>query len=179
MQSEHTPTFAHPIHGLPKIHLIQSGNVMENIDTPNPSYKKLNLLSKSGEFRIMSAFERFKEYIVKHFDANKDDIICNWNKFGATFRYFSDDISLQIKVWQYSNDYLKLPDDIIIITEYETDNTVWEEEKLELYNFLIVTCRPFGFCHIAFENLIDDVIKKEYRIEDTVIPCYRLYSDSN
>lgn len=75
MQREHTPTFAHPIHGLPKIHLIQSGNVMENIDTPNPSYNKLNLLSKSGEFRIISLFERFKEYIVKHFDAKEDNVI--------------------------------------------------------------------------------------------------------
>lgn len=117
---------------------------MENIDTPNPSYKKLNQLSKSGEFRIISLFEWFKEYIVKHFDANEDNVIWDWNKFGATFRYFSDNISLQIKVWEYSNDYL-----------------IWEEdEKLELYNFLIVNCRPFGFCHIAFENLIDDSIKK-------------------
>lgn len=92
---------------------------------------------------------------------------------------FSDNISLQIKVWEYSNDYLKLPDDIIIISEYETDNPIWEEdEKLELYNFLIVNCRRFGFCHIAFENLIDEAIKKEYRIENTAIPCFRLYSVS-
>ena len=152
---------------------------MENIYTPNPSHKKLNLLSKSGEFRIISLFERFKKYIVKHFDANEDNVICDWNKFGATFRYFSDNISLQIKVWEYSNDYLKLPDDIIIISEYETDNPIREEdEKLELYNFLIVNCRRFGFCHIAFENLIDDAIKKEYRIENTAIPCFRLYSVS-
>ena len=152
---------------------------MENIYTPNSSYKKLNLLSKSGEFRIISLFERFKEYIVKHFDANEDNVICDWNKFGATFRYFSDSIRLQIKVWEYSNDYLKLPDDIIIISEYETDNPIWEEdEKLELYNFLIVNCRRFGFCHIAFENLIDDAIKKDYRIENTAIPCFRLYSVS-
>lgn len=123
---------------------------MENQNALTLGTHALNLLSKSGEIRILSFFGKFKEYMQSYYETRTGDMTCSIGKFGATFRFRSEDIEIEIKVWQYSNGYLNLPDDIIIISEFDTDNDeqYWEGMS-DLCRFLIEEGHSRGFIHMA------------------------------
>lgn len=85
---------------------------MENQNTLTFGAPARNLLSKSGEIRILSFFGKFKEYMQSYYETRTGDITCSLGKYGATFRFLSEGLDIEIKVWQYTNGYLNLPEGV-------------------------------------------------------------------
>lgn len=131
-------------------------------------------LSTIVAHRIEDLFDDFCIYIAKHYGADINDAILDWNCVGATIRYFGRNIHIQLKVWEHSLGHNNLPDDIIVLSDFVTGSGHAQDknEFVTLCNFIFERGSRHGFKHLAVETPIV-TFTKEVAVPNTLIPCMK------
>lgn len=64
---------------------------------------------------IVDIFLDFRAYISEVFGCDPDEATLDWNSVGACIHYFSEDRTIQFRLWERSEGHLGLPDMTLII----------------------------------------------------------------
>lgn len=143
----------------------------------------MHTISTEFESRVKDFYLDLRNYIAVSFDgADHDDTMLDWNSVGATLGYSDESHTIYIRLWEHSEGYLNLPDNVMIVetvsftlTSEEprsADNA--ERLRTEMNTFsrwLIATAKLYGIDYVADPNMAPI---PGANLPDVPIACLRL-----
>lgn len=122
-------------------------------------------ISTEFENRVKDFYLDLRNYIAVSFDgAAPNDTTLDWNSVGATIGYHDETHSIYIRLWERSEGYLNLPDNVMIVEtvsftlaqrEPRTTDTA-SRLRTEMNTFsrwLIATAKLYGIDYVADPNI--------------------------
>lgn len=143
----------------------------------------MQTISTEFENRVKDFYLDLRNYIAVSIDgANPDDTTLDWNSAGATLGYRDETHTIYIRLWERSEGYLNLPDNLMIVetvsftlsSEEPRNADTTERLRTEMNTFsrwLIAIAKLYGIDYVADPNMapIPDV-----NVPGVPIACLRL-----
>ena len=103
---------------------------------------------------IVNFFLDFRFYISEVFGCDPDEATLDWNSVGACIHYFSEDPTIQFRLWERSEGHLGISDMTLIIIRISFRGTqeVIRAEMKAFIHWLKQTAKTHGFLHLADED---------------------------
>ena len=103
---------------------------------------------------IVDFFLDFRAYISEVFGDNPEGATLDWNSVGACIHYFSEDRTIQFRLWERYVGHLGIPDMTLIIIRisFRGAQEVIQVEMKAFIHWLKQTAKSHGFLHFADED---------------------------
>lgn len=123
---------------------------------------------------ITDLFLDFRNYIAENFGDDPDAVDLRWNNVGAIIHYFSENRTIQFRLWERSEGHLGIPDMTIIVININFRGKIAEiRHQMQAFSqWLVKEARLHSFRHMADEN--HPPLAHEEQVPGCVIACLRI-----